>query len=281
MAMEFQLARFKLPALQFNYDELKQAAIMKVAHYEGLVYDEKQVAEAKKDIAELRKIKKALNDARLSTKKEWLVPYEEFETKVKDVISVIDEPIDLIDAQLKEFDERRKQEKQEEIRTYFAESAIHPDWLRLEQIEDPRWMNVTFKIEEVKKAIEERCSQIRNDLQTLQMLEYAFEATETYKSSLDLNQAIAEGNRLLEMQKRKAAEEAARKEEEARKAREEASAPVPEPAPQSMAEAWQPVQEEEPQRVWIGFEAYMNVTEAKALGQYLKANGIAYRKPQK
>ena len=45
---------------------------------------------------------------------------------------------------------------------------------------------------------------INNNISALQILpEFSFEATEVYKTSLDLGKAISEGQRLSEIQKRK------------------------------------------------------------------------------
>ena len=62
----------------------------------------------KKDIATLRKIRKALEDRRKEVKTEWMRPYEEFEGNVRKLTALIDEPIDLLSDQVNELESRER-----------------------------------------------------------------------------------------------------------------------------------------------------------------------------
>lgn len=117
---------------------------------------------------------------------------------------IINEPVTLIGEQITEFEEREKAAKREEVERLFNEAGFEP-FVRLEQIFDPKWLNKSVSLKSIAtelKSIEER---IKNDLAVLnEISEFQFEATETYKDTLDISRAIAEKNRLVEMQKRKA-----------------------------------------------------------------------------
>ena len=104
------------------------------------------------------------------------------------------------------------------------------------------------------------------------MPEFAFEATEVYKTTLDLNTAISEGKRLSEIQKRKLEAEAERK------AAEEAE-PVVVSKPEN-ATAPEQTPETEARR-WVGFEAYITTDEARLLRDFFIKNNINYRSPKK
>ena len=61
--LEFKITELQLPGrISFNYDELKEALTARVADYKTMVYTDDQIAIAKKDRAELNKLKKALTD---------------------------------------------------------------------------------------------------------------------------------------------------------------------------------------------------------------------------
>ena len=77
----------------------------------------------KKDIATLRKIRKALEDRRKEVKTEWMRPYEEFEGNVRKLTALIDEPIGFLDDQVKELESRERAEKREQLQEYFAAAA--------------------------------------------------------------------------------------------------------------------------------------------------------------
>lgn len=205
--------------IKWNNEELKAEIAEKVKDYKNLVYTDNQIKDAKADRARLNKLVKALEDKRKEVKKECLQPYEKFESQIKEVIEIVNEPIALIDGQVKEYEELKKREKKEEIEKLFEEKNIF-DWLDLKAVFDEKWLNASKNISRVEVELDEIIAKIDSDIRTLQSLkEFAFEAIEEYKHSLDISRAIAEGQRLAEIQRRK---EEAKKEEEARKAEEQA-----------------------------------------------------------
>lgn len=209
--MELIIKDMALPeAIDFNFEEIKQELSNKVSEYTNLVYTDDQVKDAKKDVAELRKFQKALSEQRISIKKEYLKPFEEFEGKVKELESIVGEPIQLIDKQIKDYAEAAKREKYNLIVSIY-EKTNHPDWLTLGMIFDEKWLNTSANIKNITTTIESIVTRINIDLVTLRSLpEFGFEATEVYKSTLDINEAISEGRRLSEIQKRKKEEEQAK-----------------------------------------------------------------------
>lgn len=210
--------------IKWNNEELKAEIAEKVKDYKNLVYTDNQIKDAKADRAKLNKLVKALEDKRKEVKKECLQPYEKFEKQIKEVIEIVNEPIALIDGQVKEYEEQKKKEKQEQIEKMFEEKNIF-DWLKFEKIFDTKWLNATTSIQKIESEIDEKVAKIDAEIATLQSLkEFAFEAIETYKNCLDLSRAIAEGQRLAEIQRRK---EEAKKEEEARKEQAEIEKELP------------------------------------------------------
>ena len=98
-----------------NFKEIKEALEIQMTAYTSLEITEEGQKEAKADLATLRKIRKAVDDQRKAVKNEFMTPYNEFEKEVKDILAVIDTPITMIDTKLKEFDERRIEEKQQHL----------------------------------------------------------------------------------------------------------------------------------------------------------------------
>lgn len=206
--MELRVEQVAIPEkIAFNYEELKQELSDVVKMYETLVYTDDQIKNAKSDRADLNKLKKALNDERIRREKEYMQPFNAFKAQIDEIIKIIDKPVALIDTQIKEYEEQQKQQKRKKIEEYFS-SSEHPDWLNVEKIWTDRWMNLSVSMKSIQEMIDFKITGIKNDLDVLSKLpEFAFEAMETYKTTLDLNQSIAEGRRLSEMQKRKAEQE--------------------------------------------------------------------------
>ena len=284
--MELKVQDFKVPqVIEFNYEELKQAITERTEYYETLVYSDAQITEAKEDRADLNRFKKALNDERLRREREYLEPFNDFKKKINELIAIIDKPVQVIDAQIKAYEEEKRNKKLVDITDFWENelrediTTMPPDWLKLTQILDQRWLNASVSMATVKKEIKAKITDINNSLQTLQSLpEFGFEATEEYKRSLDLNQALNEGRRLADIQARKAEAERMRAEEEvAKKAAEDVrAAAVEEP----QEPEWHKPEPEEPkdERQWVTFSAYLNIEDASKLAAFFMDNHISFKK---
>ena len=255
--MELRIESFKTPEkISWNYEQLKNELIAKVAHYETVVYDDAQIQSAKKDKAALNKLKKALNDERLRQEREYMQPINEFKAQVNEIISIIDKPVQAIDTQVKAYEEKQKAIKKELIIGIY-ETLGFPAWVDFGKIFDEKWLNATVKEKQIQEALENKYLQISADLTTLADLpEFGFEATEEYKRTLDINRAIAEGRRLAEIQKRQVEQEAAKKVEEI---------PVDET---EVTEA--------PTKQWLSFRALLSVEDATALKQLFLSRNIEF-----
>lgn len=255
-------------SITFNYEELKQQLTAKAETYSAMVYTDADISVAKKDRADLNKFKKAVNDERIRQEKEYLMPFNDFKAKINEIISIIDEPINVIDSQIKSYEERQKEEKQATIEAYWNTCTLPFDTLQLSQIFNSKWLNASEKITKVCKEIDERLEQIAADLSTLANLpDFSFEATETYKQTLDINKAISEGKRLSDMQKRKA--EAQQKMEESfekmKTAAETAAAGVAKIATTISSD-----------RTWLAFKAHLTIEDAGALRAFFESRNIEF-----
>jgi len=278
--MELKVNEVAIPEqITFNYEELRNELTEKVSMYETLVYTDEQIKEAKEDKANLNKLKRALNDERIALEKKYMQPFETFKAQVNDIIRIIDKPIAVIDKQVKEFEQKEKDEKLEAIKEMFASVGFQP-FVNLEMIFDNKWLNKTFSMKKIEDAMKERMFQIGNDVKTLNDLpEFGFEALEIYKTTLDINRALAEGRKLADIQKKKQQEA-----EERRKAELEAcnnsieqnveSVLESEDAPAGKAEGGADVKEIP--KEWVEFRCLLSVEDAQALGQFFKSRNITY-----
>ncbi len=279
MSMELKVKEFTFPeVIEFNFDEIKQELQQKMKQYENLVYTDDQVQVAKTDLANLRKFVKALSNERIRIKNECLKPYTEFETKINELDAIVQKPIEQINNQVKSYEEETKKTKKEQIVKYFEEHSPY-EWLKFEQIFNEKWLNATVKLPGVEKEIIERITQIRNDLLTLSNLpNFSFEATEIYKQTLDINRAITEGQKLEEMQKRKAEAVAKEKAEAEAKARAEVKAVSVEADKTETTEFTSVKTPIEPTKQWISFSALLSTQDAIALKQFFDERNIEFKK---
>lgn len=189
--------------IEFNHDEIKAEIAEKVAYYKTLVYTDDQIKDAKADRAELNKMVKTLEDKRKEIKALCLAPYDRFEKQMKELVAVVNEPIMLIDEQIKAYEAQKKDEKAEQIKVFF--DTLDFNGITLEQIFDAKWLNATVSMSSIQDALTKRAQEIAVDMKTLADLpEYGFEALEMYKTTVDIRQALNEANRLSELAKKKA-----------------------------------------------------------------------------
>lgn len=141
--------------------------------------------------------------------------------------------------------------------------------------------------EQMNTAIEK----FHQDMATLSNLpEFGFEAQQVYISTLDINRALAEGQRMAQVQKQKEAYEAEQKqrkaEEEARKATEALEVPklsegtgVPPVETESVVESVKESVEQDVQekKQWVAFQALLSTDDAIALKAFFDSRNIEFK----
>ena len=155
--------------IDFNFEELKSELADNLTYYNNLVIaDESGIKAAKADKAKLNKLAEAIDNKRKEIKNVCLAPYNEFETKCKQLVSMIKEPVNAIDKQLKEFVDIRKAEKYRELTEYFiSEVGELSELVTLDKIINPKWGNVGLKTDTLKIEIGDTLDRIRTDLNTI------------------------------------------------------------------------------------------------------------------
>lgn len=154
-----------------NFEDVEKSLKEVLANYKGIVVTEDTVKESKKDVAELRKIRTAIDDEKKKIKKLWNEPYLEFEDKCKKLMALVDEPISEINSQVAEFEAKRVAEKQEHIKELYTESiGEYGDYLPLERIKNPKWDNVSYSDKDIKYDISEAVTRVRSDIDAIKAL---------------------------------------------------------------------------------------------------------------
>lgn len=228
MSMELILANadVNLPQSIANLQQLKEELTPRLKKYNELVVTEDSIKAAKEDKAALNKLKTAIEDQRKAIKKQYLEPYEALEKQCKEVVALIDAPIKAIDAQIKNFDEIEKQNKYKELEQHF-ESLNAPEWIKINNVLNPKWGNKTEKIDSLKAEMTKCCEKYIGELEKLidmyKDFPHALAIEQKYKATLDFSQSAVyaanlktsyEREQAIKAQMLKAAEEKRKAEEE-------------------------------------------------------------------
>lgn len=165
-------------AITFNYEHFKNILSGKLEVYKNTIYTEDNISEAKADRAKLNKLSKALNDEKKRVKNELLKPYIDFETKVKELIGIVDEATITVDNQIKSFEEKDKQEKLEEIIKYFDEKNVdYKGLIDFDKIFQNEWLNKTYTLKKVQMNIDHIFARTNQDIEMFE---------ETFKNEKDI-----------------------------------------------------------------------------------------------
>lgn len=164
----------QLGRIDDNFEDIKVAVAKKVMKYQGLVFADEDIKDAKTTKAELKKMIDTIEDNRKAIKRKWNDPYTEFEKKVKEVIALIERPMLDIDVQIKNFEERRKADKEVQVRDameYQLSGIIgdNQEYIRMAGISwDDRWLNATMSMNQVGSDISSQISKMLQDINSIQ-----------------------------------------------------------------------------------------------------------------
>ena len=243
-----------LQRIDWNKAELEENVRSIVAAYQGLVYTEDTVSDAKNDRAALRKLLNEIEDRRKLVKKKCMEPYEVFESDLKDVTALIKEQISIIDGQVKEYENSVKEEKKARLQDVYAEAIGElAEVLPFERVFEAQYLNVSFKESKAATEIQEKVQRVKSDLAAIDALDskYKLNAKDVYVRTLDMSKAMAENAGLIKFEeqmeadrKRKAEEEERRRAEAEERRRQEAERIAAERAEREKALVEQQTQEE-------------------------------------
>ena len=273
MALELKVATFNPVPLDFNYAELKKEIEEKTLPYKGLIVTEDAIPAAKTDLANLRRLEKAIDDRRKAVKKEYNAPYMEFEAKIKDILADVQAAETNIDGQVKAFEKKVEDEKLANIKAFYAISfAQFKDEVPFERIYNPKWLNKGYKMPDIEEEIAAAANKLWADIGVIKGLKTNHEASllDTLYTTLDLGKALEKHNILTTLEEKRKAEEQARKEEEDRKYEEAVNAPIEYMAQDELkVDTPEPLQE-------IAFRVWVTEAQKAMLKKFLVANGIRY-----
>lgn len=193
---KFELnAQIVAGSLTSNAKELKEKIEAELKNYSV----EKYVANpdaAKSDKALLNKVKDSVAAKRKEITKAWNQPLDEFLSEMKSLESSITSASDKIAVIVKDAENKEKTEKRNWIEGYWK--TLDFNLVSLDKIFNPKWLNKTYKTDQIMLDIEAITEKISGELSTINSM--ADEDKEVlmsfYLDTLDLNATLQKGNQL-------------------------------------------------------------------------------------
>lgn len=230
---ELQIKISQEPAvIRCNFEDVKAQLSAKMAEYQGALFTEESKSVAKAELASLRKTRDEVEKRRKEVKAQCLVPYNDFEEKVKELLEIIDEPICLIDSQLKEMEAERIRQRHADVETLYAEcTGEWAEYLPLKEIYVKKWDNATTSLKQIEKELLAMIEKVASEVAIIRntQSDVMDDALLLYKKGRDLAAALTKVNtyednkkRALEAERiRYQQEEEQRRQAEIERAREE------------------------------------------------------------
>ena len=256
-----------IEAIKFNFEELKGQLKESLGKYQNLTFTEEQIRLAKTDRATLNKLKEAIETKRKEIKAKCLRPYEEFEIKIKELVKLIDEPINNIDSQIKKVEEEKKNQKVLEITKIFDKYAVENninELITCQRIFNQKWLNTSYKLSNIEQEIKDTTKDIAESIKVINDTQTDFkqQILDKYLQTLDLSVALGEYSRLA-LQKEKLNKTKILQEEK-------------EKAEQQQEEQQQETTPTSAQLKQIDFRVWVTEEQKKQLRDFLIQNGIRY-----
>lgn len=274
--------------IETNFETVDAYLTEAMEPYTQMVVTEDSIGDAKKTLAQLRKLKDGINAQKIAVKREWMKPYTEYEDKAKHLMSRVEAGISNIDGQVKDYDARRKEQKLQELKDYFDQEASRyqvEEYLDWNLIRNPKWANASFSVEDAEKEISGIITRTAGDVDYITGMESAFTAAmlNEYRRSRDLRAALSVEACLKAIQEAEERKKAEKVTETFREAQDESDGDVAnmEPVPAPTAQFIRPIEEDEPPKPKLydlKFQVKVTMQQAHALKAFFAEHGIEYHK---
>ena len=187
--------------ITWNHDALKAYIDSQVSIYVGRVVGDNEIPQAKRERAAINALIKDVDSQRLSLTRRLEAPVAQFKADVKEILEPAKQVAAAIDVQVKDFEERQRQAKRDEIEKHWQEyGGILAEATPFEVIYNPEWLLTKFDLMTVFGIVEKIVEKAAKDEAALTKLDLPFadDAKTEFLATLDLSKAIARSEQLVE-----------------------------------------------------------------------------------
>lgn len=192
--MELQVTTQSLEPIKANLEDIRQYVHNITVRYHNVQYSDEDMKTAKADRADLRHLKEDIESKRREVKKAWNAPYTAFENEIKAITALIDEPVALIDGQIKDYEARKKEERKDGLRAFFNKWNKLGTLINFDDVLQEEWLKLSVKESKVHGELLGKLEQIGKDIAALEASiepEYRTECLAAYCKTFNLADAMA------------------------------------------------------------------------------------------
>ena len=192
----------------WDFPSLKAELQAYLSEYEGLVYTDEAIKDAKKDRATLKKAKDVIESAKKAYRARCLEPYDAVLPQITELVELIEGRRKKIDETVKAYENTLREAKEKDIREYYdrVSGNLGPNAEKIyAKIFDPKWTNATTSTGKYREAIQNVVASTARDLRKIEELSSPYEESlrEVYIDTLSMD-AVLKKKEELETAARKA-----------------------------------------------------------------------------
>jgi vacuolar-type H+-ATPase subunit I/STV1 len=283
MEMDLRVIRQEQPVIEINFDEIKNNLAESVKEYSGLIVTDDTLPICKAKQKELAGIRVKIDNYRKEVKKAMSKPIDEFESKCKQLIGLVEEAEKPLKEGIQVFDDKKREEKRQIaigiIQAAIGQHGLKPKYAEQLSVLD-KYTNLTAKASEVREDVEQRVFILLGEQKKEEeMLEIIQDTIDNANKTIKAQLSMSDFQRLIDrgISPKDIIAEVNSRAEQIRKA--ENPPPAPESTVQQAPPQPEPVKEatKEPDAMYF---VELRVTGTKLdignLGQYLRGNGYTY-----
>lgn len=193
--------------IENNIKEVQEYAIKLSEYYKGIKFSEEQLKEAKEEKSKVNKFKDKVSDFRKEITKRWNEPLQGFLDTAKTTETMLSDTYDLINNQTKAYEEKQKQEKEEEVRRYFEELCEKESVTFVNYNQAAINVTLSASMKSLKAQAKDFIDKVVQDIKLIETQENKDEIMVEYEVSLNVSEAIMKVNERKERLKQKQEEE--------------------------------------------------------------------------
>ncbi len=154
--VEFEIKKLTPAKIESNIEELENFMIAVKEKYHGWIVTEDEIKIATEERTKLNKLEKTISEERKRIQKEANADIEKLIEKLKTAEKDTKALSENINSQMKEFEEREWEAKQEEISEIIDNVFRENSELKLYLSRNDKWKNKTMTLAKIEKEIEEQ-----------------------------------------------------------------------------------------------------------------------------
>ena len=145
----------KLPVLSFNFEQLKTWATSLTERYANMVVTEEAIADVKRDMADINRAKKIVDDSRKEAVRRVSEPIRIFEGQIKEVCAIFDTAYSKLGEQVKTFEDAQREAKRKDVEGLIIEANMNA-FGNPAQLDIPiqeKWLNKTCSWKAIREDL--------------------------------------------------------------------------------------------------------------------------------